>query len=185
MGNAEYMGTIVDTSKLYADMASLLRSFPKQLLTGQPGRCLSTFSALNSDVKHNVFSTEVTKVEVDAKDDISMLSGVPEEHIKTRMVRIFIPARNAMQSGNFKTNSWRIEFDTRERWESPLTLGWTSSADPLSNMTVDFSSKEAAMAFCEKNGWAYQVEERQQATPKKKSYGLNYHWNKRSRTTTK
>merc|ERR1712227_515480 len=174
MGNAEYMGTIVLTYKLYADMASLLRIFPKQLLTGQPGRCLSTFSALNSDVKHNVFSTEVTKVEVDAKDDI-----------KTRMVRIFIPARNAMQSGNFKTNNWRIEFDTRERWESPLTLGWTSSADPLSNMTVDFSSKEAAMAFCEKNGWAYQVEERQQATPKKKSYGLNYHWNKRSRTTTK
>merc|ERR1711944_294746 len=155
------MGTIVLTYKLYADMASLLRIFPKQLLTQHTGRCLSTSSVLNSDVKHNVFSTEVTKVEVDAKDDISMLGGVPEEHIKTRMVRIFIPARNAMQSGNFKTNNWRIEFDTRERWESPL-MGWQSTADPLSNMTVDFSSKDAAAAFCEKNGWAYFIEERQQ-----------------------
>lgn len=55
-----------------------------------------------------------------------MLSGVPEEHIKTRMVRICVPARNAMQSGSFNTRNWRIEFETRERWENPL-MGWTST----------------------------------------------------------
>lgn len=58
--------------------------------------------------------------------DITPLSGVPEEHIKTRMVRIFVPARNAMQSGSFGTRRWKIEFDVRERWENPL-MGWTST----------------------------------------------------------
>ena len=54
-----------------------------------------------------------------------MLSGVPDEHLKPRMVRIFVPARNAMQSGSYKTHTWRIEFDTKERWENPL-MGWAS-----------------------------------------------------------
>jgi len=167
-----------------ASLARILNKQSLQLIAQQTTRCLSTSAVLKSNVKHNVYSTDVTKVEIDGKDDISMLSGVPEEHIKTRMVRIFIPARNAMQSGNFKTNSWRIEFDTRERWESPL-MGWTCSADPLSNTTVDFDSQEAAIFFCEKNGWAYQVEERQVAKFKKKAYGNNYSWNKKFRTTTK
>jgi len=54
-----------------------------------------------------------------------MLSGVPEEQLKTRHVRIFLPAKNAMQSGTFKINRWKLEYDTRERWENPL-MGWTS-----------------------------------------------------------
>ena len=58
--------------------------------------------------------------------DIQPITGVPEEHVKTRLVRIFIPAKNAMQSGVYGTRRWKIEFDTRERWENPL-MGWTSS----------------------------------------------------------
>ena len=54
------------------------------------------------------------------------MSGVPEEHITTRRVRIYIPAKNAMQSGTFGTRKWRMDFDTRERWENPL-MGWTST----------------------------------------------------------
>lgn len=43
-----------------------------------------------------------------------------------RHVRIFKRAKNAMQSGTHKTHMWKIEFDTRERWENP-TMGWASS----------------------------------------------------------
>ena len=59
------------------------------------------------------------------QDDVSMLSGVPEEQLKSRRIRIYTPAKNAMQSGTHRTHKWRIEFDTRERWENPL-MGWTS-----------------------------------------------------------
>ena len=37
-------------------------------------------------------------------------------------------------------------------------MGWASSADPLSNMEVEFASKEDAVEFVEKNGWDYWVE---------------------------
>ncbi|XP_068951391.1 NADH dehydrogenase [ubiquinone] iron-sulfur protein 4, mitochondrial isoform X2 [Petaurus breviceps papuanus] len=89
-------------------------------------------------------------ITVDEKLDITALTGVPEEHIKTRKVQIFVPTRNNMQSGVNNTKKWKMEFDTRERWENPL-MGWASTADPLSNLVLTFSTKEDAIAFAEKN----------------------------------
>uniref|UniRef100_A0A8D2MGC8 NADH dehydrogenase [ubiquinone] iron-sulfur protein 4, mitochondrial n=1 Tax=Zonotrichia albicollis TaxID=44394 RepID=A0A8D2MGC8_ZONAL len=119
-----------------------------------------------------------------AAQDISTLTGVPDEHIKTRKVHIFVPARNAMQSGANNTKKWKMEFDNRERWENPL-MGWASTADPLSNMVLTFSTKEDAISFAEKNGWSYDVEEKKMPKPKSKSYGANFSWNKRTRVSTK
>jgi len=59
------------------------------------------------------------------KEDVGYVSGVPEEHIKTRKARIYQPAKSAMQSGTNNVQFWRMDFDTRERWENPL-IGWTS-----------------------------------------------------------
>ncbi|KAH7965114.1 hypothetical protein HPB49_003444 [Dermacentor silvarum] len=123
-------------------------------------------------------------ITIDTPMDISSLTGVPEEHIKTRRVRIFIPARNAMQSGTYNTHKWKMEFDIRERWENPL-MGWSSTGDPLSNMNLDFASKESAMAFCEKNGWEYYVDEPAPKRPPRRNYGDNFSWNKRTRVSTK
>nr|XP_009478928.1 PREDICTED: NADH dehydrogenase [ubiquinone] iron-sulfur protein 4, mitochondrial [Pelecanus crispus] len=123
-------------------------------------------------------------ITVDEKLDITALTGVPDEHIKTRKVHIFVPARNAMQAGVNNTKKWKMEFDNRERWENPL-MGWASTADPLSNMVLTFSTKEDAIAFAEKNGWSYDVEEKKTPKPKSKSYGANFSWNKRTRVSTK
>ena len=65
-------------------------------------------------------------ITVPVGDQVGVISGVPDEHIKTRRVRIYQPAKNAMQSGTSNTKLWQIEFETRERWENPL-IGWTSS----------------------------------------------------------
>ena len=113
-----------------------------------------------------------------------LFQGVPEQHIKERYVRIFRPAKNAMQSGTHGVKRWKIEFEARQRWENNL-MGWASSGDPLSNMLVDFGSKEDAIAFVEKNGWDYFIEEAAEKTPKTKSYANNFAWNKRSRKSTK
>ena len=69
------------------------------------------------------------------RNDVSVASSIPEEHIKERYVRIYVPARNVMQSGTAATKKWRIQFETRERWENNL-MGWASSGDPLSNIQV-------------------------------------------------
>ncbi|XP_076390334.1 NADH:ubiquinone oxidoreductase subunit 18 isoform X2 [Megachile rotundata] len=65
-------------------------------------------------------------ITVSSVEDVGLASGVPEEHIKTRRVRIYQPPKNAMQSGTNNINYWQIDFDTRERWENPL-IGWTST----------------------------------------------------------
>ncbi|KAF7662584.1 hypothetical protein LDENG_00232080 [Lucifuga dentata] len=123
-------------------------------------------------------------ITVDEKLDITTLTGVPDEHIKTRKVHIFVATKSAMQSGINSTKKWKLDFDTRERWENPL-MGWASTADPLSNMVLTFSSKEDAVAFAEKNGWSYEITEKRTSKPRVKSYGANFSWNKRTRRSAK
>uniref|UniRef100_G8IFA6 NADH dehydrogenase [ubiquinone] iron-sulfur protein 4, mitochondrial n=2 Tax=Sus scrofa TaxID=9823 RepID=G8IFA6_PIG len=165
----------------------------KQALWGRRAAAVGAVSV--SKVPTRLLSTSTWKlaqdqtqdtqlIAVDEKLDITTLTGVPEEHIKTRKVRIFVPARNNMQSGVNNTKKWKMEFDTRERWENPL-MGWSSTADPLSNLVLTFSTKEDAVAFAEKNGWSFDVEERKVPKPKSKSYGANFSWNKRTRVSTK
>ncbi|XP_072762004.1 NADH dehydrogenase [ubiquinone] iron-sulfur protein 4, mitochondrial [Anoplolepis gracilipes] len=117
-------------------------------------------------------------------EDVGYVSGVPEEHIKTRRVRIYQPAKSAMQSGTNNTQFWQMDFDTRERWENPL-MGWTSSGDPMSNIQVNFATKEEAIAHCKKMGWDYYVQKPNLDQPKPRSYGINFSWNKRTRVSTK
>uniref|UniRef100_A0A7M4G1V4 NADH dehydrogenase [ubiquinone] iron-sulfur protein 4, mitochondrial n=1 Tax=Crocodylus porosus TaxID=8502 RepID=A0A7M4G1V4_CROPO len=158
-----------------------------------PGRSLSTSTWWLAQDQ----AQDTQLITVDEKLDITALTGVPEEHIKTRKVQIFVPARNAMQAGVNNTKKWKMEFDTRERWENPL-MGWASTnenrryhhlwpnrADPMSNMVLTFSTKEDAIAFAEKNGWSYTLQERRIPKPKSKSYGANFSWNKRTRVPTK
>ncbi|KAI6213991.1 NADH dehydrogenase [ubiquinone] iron-sulfur protein 4, mitochondrial [Aphelenchoides besseyi] len=110
---------------------------------------------------------------------VGEISGVPLEHREERRVRIYRPARNAEQSGWNNTNAWKIEVDVRERWENPL-IGWTSSGDPLSNisMNLDFARAEDAVEFCKKAQWPYYVETPVERQIKPKNYGSNFHWNK-------
>ncbi|CAB0012838.1 unnamed protein product [Nesidiocoris tenuis] len=115
---------------------------------------------------------------------ISPISGHPEEHVKGRLVRIRLVSKNPMQSGTDNTNQWQMDFETRERWENPL-MGWSSTGDPLSNMDLRFNSKDAAISFCEKNGWECYVEEAKPKKPRVKNYGINFAWNKRTRASTK
>uniref|UniRef100_A0A8B9QVP2 NADH dehydrogenase [ubiquinone] iron-sulfur protein 4, mitochondrial n=2 Tax=Anatinae TaxID=2068716 RepID=A0A8B9QVP2_ANAPL len=149
----------------------------------EKGRPLRSLSTSTWRLAQNQ-TRDTQLITVDEKLDITSLTGVPDEHIKTRKVHIFVPARNAMQAGVNNTKKWKMEFDNRERWENPL-MGWASTADPLSNMVLTFATKEDAIAFAEKNGWNYDVEEKKVPKPKSKSYGANFSWNKRTRVSTK
>ena len=50
----------------------------------------------------------------------------PPRQMVTRRVRVYQPAKNAMQSGTHKYHNWVLDFDTQERWENPL-MGWAST----------------------------------------------------------
>uniref|UniRef100_A0A914MEZ3 NADH dehydrogenase [ubiquinone] iron-sulfur protein 4, mitochondrial n=1 Tax=Meloidogyne incognita TaxID=6306 RepID=A0A914MEZ3_MELIC len=129
---------------------------------------------------------EVIPLEVDSNKEVMDIGGVPEEHREGRRAVIYKPARNAMQSGWNNVTAWKIELDNRERWEDQ-TIGWCSSGDPLSNinMALSFASKDDAINFCEKNRWAYEIREPEERKIVPKAYGSNFHWNKRTRVSTK
>ncbi|CAF2879361.1 unnamed protein product [Rotaria sp. Silwood2] len=117
-------------------------------------------------------------------ESIGFLSGVPRDMFKERRCRIFVSARNAMQSGTNNTKKWKVEWDTKERWENPL-MGWASSSDPHSSVMVEFASKEDAIIYCERMGYKYEVTESTPTPHFKKTYGANFSWNKKTRVTTK
>ncbi|KAF6217221.1 hypothetical protein GE061_001575 [Apolygus lucorum] len=124
------------------------------------------------------------RITLDHKEVIASISGVPEEHIKTRLVRIRLAPKNPMQSGTDNTHDWMLDFETRQRWENPC-MGWSSTGDPLSNIDLRFDSKEDAIEFCGKNGWECYVEEEKPRKSRVKNYGINFSWNKRTRSSTK
>ncbi|KAK8580514.1 hypothetical protein V6N12_070780 [Hibiscus sabdariffa] len=101
-------------------------------------------------------------MEVDTKPgEVGMVSGVPEQHLKRRVI-IYSPARTATQQGSGKVGKWKINFLSTHKWENPL-MGWTSTGDPYANVGeagLEFDSEEAAKAFADKYGWEYQVKKR-------------------------
>lgn len=73
-------------------------------------------------------------------------------------VRIYRPAKNAMQSGQAKSQRWLVEFvpEAQPRAVEPL-MGWTSSTDTLNQVKLWFETKEEAIAYATRNGLAYSV----------------------------
>lgn len=84
-----------------------------------------------------------------------MLSGAPKDELE-RKVFVFRPAKSAGQHASAAVPSypWKLSFEKKDRWVNPL-MGWTSSSDSLAGQTpgnMNFESKDAAIAFAEKNG---------------------------------
>ncbi|XP_066935853.1 NADH dehydrogenase [ubiquinone] iron-sulfur protein 4, mitochondrial-like [Clytia hemisphaerica] len=116
--------------------------------------------------------------------ELNTVAGIPLEQLQTRKATIFLPSRNNMQSGTHNMRKWTLSFDTQQRWENPL-MGWSSTADPLSNTQLKFGSREAAVAYCESHGWNYEIQEPTLPKVRSKSYGANFSWNKRTRISSK
>jgi len=94
--------------------------------------------------------------------------------------RIFRPAKAATQSGRGKSMLWQLEFDrSSPRVIEPL-MGWTGSADMNQQVKLQFDSKEEAIAYADRNGLAYRVEEPKDATRKLLSYSDNFKNNRTS-----
>ncbi|KAB2619511.1 NADH dehydrogenase [ubiquinone] iron-sulfur protein 4 [Pyrus ussuriensis x Pyrus communis] len=109
--------------------------------------------------------------------DIGMISGIPEQHLRRRVI-IYSPARTAIQQGSGKVGKWKINFLSTQKWENPL-MGWTSTGDPYANVGeagLTFESEEAAKEFAEKHGWDYTVRKRHTPLLKAKAYADNFKW---------
>ncbi len=87
--------------------------------------------------------------------------------------RIYQPARTATQSGQGK-DKWILEYEPEVARSIDPLMGWTSSSDMKSQIRLQFDTKEEAIAYAERNGVAYRVEDPKPATRKIVSYSDNF-----------
>ena len=90
-----------------------------------------------------------------------------------KSAKIYKPTKTAMQSGKRNTKNWLLEFDTLNTGIDPL-MGWETSQDTMSEIKLEFSSKEQAIKYAKKNNINYYVVEPQKNKIIKKSYADNF-----------
>ena len=78
-----------------------------------------------------------------------------------------------MQSGTGKSNKWILEFITKDPTKNPL-MGWESSSDTLTELKLEFSSKELAINYAKKKKIVFDLIEPKKRKTVKKSYADNF-----------
>ncbi|CAM9920386.1 unnamed protein product, partial [Ascophyllum nodosum] len=108
-------------------------------------------------------------------EEVLALDPLPPS-VAGRKVTISQKSRPATTSGvGGGLHVWHLTFKNQERWSNPL-MGWTSTADPMSNMKMTFSTPEQAVRFCKKRGWKWEVKApaKREAVYGKFSYAHNF-----------
>ena len=78
-----------------------------------------------------------------------------------------------MQSGTAKNNKWILEFITKDPTRNPL-MGWESSSDTLTELKLEFSTKELAINYAKKKKINFDLIEPKKRKTVKKSYADNF-----------
>ena len=78
-----------------------------------------------------------------------------------------------MQSGLGKIDKWVIKFETENSGINPL-MGWETSSNTLSELNLEFSTKELAIEYAKKNKIDFEIIEPHKRKTVKKSYADNF-----------
>lgn len=97
--------------------------------------------------------------------------------------RIYKPSKNAMQSGFANSKDWVVSFDLAEPRQVEPLMGWTSSGDTRQQLRLRFATQQEAIAYCERQGIAFQVFEAKPATRRTISYSDNFSFKRRESWT--
>ena len=65
--------------------------------------------------------------------------------------------KKTTQSGRAQAGIWLLEFERSEGLRPDPLTGWAGSGDTRPQVRITFESKEAAIAYCERNGLAYHL----------------------------
>ena len=87
--------------------------------------------------------------------------------------RIYQPARSATQSGQAR-DKWILEYEPESPRANEPLMGCVSSGDKKSQIRLRFDTKEEAVAYAERNGVPYRLEEPKPAARRIISYSDNF-----------
>lgn len=90
------------------------------------------------------------------------------------IARIYQRPKNALQSGKARTTGWTLDFAPAEpKQPDPLT-GWAGSGDTREQVRLSFPTREAAVAYAEREGLEFTVIPTPQRVLKLQSYADNF-----------
>ena len=90
-----------------------------------------------------------------------------------KKAKIYKPSKTAMQSGLKKFDKWILEYITDDPTINPL-MGWESSTDTLNELKLEFSTKELAIEYANKNKIDFEIIIPKKRKIIKKSYSDNF-----------
>jgi len=92
-------------------------------------------------------------------------------------VRIFKPAKTAMQQGRARAERWVLEYEPGAREVEPL-MGWTSSRDTRRQLRLWFDTQDEAVAYAKKHGLMYTLEAPRERRVQPKAYADNFRYDR-------
>lgn len=99
--------------------------------------------------------------------------------------RIYRPAKSAMSSGMAKTREWVLEFIPESSRQIDPLMGWTSSSDMNSQVSLHFDTLEAAKDYAADHGIEAVVVQPKTRKPniRPRGYGENFATDRRGQWT--
>ena len=90
--------------------------------------------------------------------------------------RIYQPPKSSMQSGRAVTSVWILEYEIETPRRPEPLMGWTASGDTLNQVKIRFHTKDDAIAFAEREGFAFSVETPKPHRVRPRSYADNFRY---------
>ena len=88
--------------------------------------------------------------------------------------RIYKPGKTATQSGMARTKQWLLVLELDRPREIEPLMGWTSSGDTRQQLRLWFETRDDAVAYAERQGIPYRVEEPHELKRRTMSYSDNF-----------
>jgi ETC complex I subunit conserved region len=91
----------------------------------------------------------------------------------TMGVRIYQPAKSAMQSG-VGTGEWVVEPEVSTPVAADPLMGWIGSSNTDKQVVLTFATREEAIAYAEREGLAYTIVEPLKRKHIRRTYADNF-----------
>ena len=88
--------------------------------------------------------------------------------------KIYKPAKTAMSSGRAKTKHWVLEFVPAAAMTPEALMGWNTMRDTTRQVQLRFETQDAAEAYAQKKGIAYELHVPHERVYTPKSYAANF-----------
>ena len=82
--------------------------------------------------------------------------------------------RKTTQSGKAIAGRWLLEFERSQPVKPDPLTGWNGSGDTKPQVRLNFASKEAAIAYCEKHGLGFHIVRASPVRMKIQAYADNF-----------